>query len=549
MLTGDCIACHTTANWNSSALPAGHMPNPGNQSCNTCHTSAPANYKVFAANAVLHTGIAGNCSQCHGATSQLSFYNNDLVIKDGVLSPSHIPFLSGTDCSSCHKTTTYAAGAFGPMNMTQATHAFVTTTCDTCHASAAGSLYMGAASPALQLRPADHTSGTMLTGDCGGCHTTANWNSGSLPAGHMPNPANQGCTVCHTAAPTNYKTLAANAVLHTGISSGCTTCHAAPNAAPPVFYLNFTPKAAAGLAPPHIPTSSTPCESCHAISFTSFSGTTMSAAKHTTMLSVTGGTCDQCHDLNTLKFYGVNNLTTRPNGHHVGKDCNGCHSPNNWGGGAAKKTVAAAKSPTRSTIGTVVTASAALSAQAGTTQTAAAQTAATQTGAAAQTATRGVSHVGVTSNCAGCHNGVLAAGKGPTHIASNNTCQNCHTTIAWLPARFDHQGVTASCASCHNGVVALGKPTLHVQTNQDCSTCHGTITWTAVRFSHVGISATCQSCHNGITATGKQVQHVRTTLDCGSCHNTLNWTIVSVPAPRPRPLIPSPRGAPGGPAK
>ena len=97
-----------------------------------------------------------------------------------------------------------------------------------------------------------------------------------------------------------------------------------------------------------------------------------------------------------------------------------------------------------------------------------------------------------------------------------------------------------------------GKPTLHVQTNQDCAACHGTITWTAARFSHVGISAMCQSCHNGITATGKQVQHVRTTLDCGSCHNTLNWTVVSAPAnvpARPRPLIPSPRGAPSGPSK
>ena len=189
---------------------------------------------------------------------------------------------------------------------------------------------MGAASPALQGRPADHTSGTMLAGDCSICHTTANWNSTALPAGHMPNPGNQTCTVCHTAAPSNYATLAANAVLHTGITSGCITCHGAPNATAPVFYLNYTPKDAI-LSPVHIPTSTTPCESCHAVSFTTFSGTTMSASKHTTMLSVTGGTCDQCHDLSTLKFYGVSNLTTRPNGHHVGKDCNGCHSPEQLG--------------------------------------------------------------------------------------------------------------------------------------------------------------------------------------------------------------------------
>ncbi len=142
------------------------------------------------------------------------------------------------------------------MNMTQATHAFVATTCVTCH-EAGVSLYMGAASPALQGRPADHTSGQMVApNDCSICHTTANWNSTALPAGHMPNPGNQACTVCHTKAPADYTTttLAANAVLHTGITTGCITCHGAPNATPPVFYPSYTPKDAV-LSPVHIPTS------------------------------------------------------------------------------------------------------------------------------------------------------------------------------------------------------------------------------------------------------------------------------------------------------
>ena len=549
MLTGDCGGCHTTANWNSNTLPAGHMPNPGNQTCTVCHTGAPSNYKVFAANSVLHTGITGNCSQCHGAGTQLSFYNNDMVVKDNVLTPAHVPYLAGTDCSSCHRSTTDAAGTFGPMNMTQATHAFVSTTCDTCHASAAGSLYMGAASPVLQLRPADHTSGTMLTGDCSGCHTTANWNSTALPAGHMPNPGNQGCTVCHTGAPSNYATLASNTVLHTGITSGCITCHGAPNATPPVFYLNFTPKDAV-LSPVHIPTSSTACEACHAVSFTAFSGTTMSSAKHTSMFAVIGSTCDACHETGR-SFYGVTNLTTRPSGHHVGQDCSGCHTTKNWDGGSAKRTVAAATAAPRSTVSTVVKAPAVLTA-----------TNASISGEAAilplRAAGASLTHAGVTANCAGCHNGVLAAGKGAAHIASNNACQNCHTTLAWLPALFDHQGVTARCAGCHNGVAAAGEPTKHIQTSQDCSACHGTISWSAVAFNHQGISAPCQSCHNGVTAIGKQVQHVPTALDCGSCHSTFNWTVVASPptkprSPKPSTVVPAPRGtangAIGGPQK
>jgi hypothetical protein len=512
--------------------------------------------------------------------TQLSFYNNNDPPKPQVA--KHIPYLAGTDCGSCHKTTTYATGTFGAMNMSQATHAFVSTTCDTCHASAAGSLYMGAASPALQLRPADHTTGTMLTGDCSGCHTTANWNSGSLPANHMPNPGNQACATCHTAAPANYTTLASNTILHTGIASSCITCHGAPNAAKPVFATNFSPKAASGLSPPHIPSAATPCESCHtATVFTAFSGTTMSSAKHTQLLANTGGTCDQCHDAATLTFYGVSNLQHRPNGHHVGKDCNGCHGTNGWSNAQVRKT-AAAPVTTKTTVGIVantglagrsvnsgllsqsgvqlrgglvaggIAGGAGLATGATSGSTAAGGTlglagsAALATGSTGATSMPGitrVNHAGVVANCFSCHNGVLATGKGPLHIASNNSCENCHTTLAWMPAHFDHRGVTATCASCHNGVTAPGKPTRHIQTNQDCSACHGTIAWAPATFNHLGINATCQSCHNGVAATAKQIGHIPTTLDCGSCHSTLNWTTTIQSAPQ-KPLISRPKPSP-----
>jgi hypothetical protein len=508
------------------------MPNPANAACNTCHTAAPTNYTTLAANSVLHTGISSGCAQCHGGSTALTWYNN-FTPKDAVLAPTHIPYLSGTDCSSCHSSATYAAGTFGPMNMTQAKHAFVATTCATCHEKGR-SFYMGAASPALQGRPADHTSGTMLTGDCSGCHTTANWNSTALPAGHMPNPANSACTVCHTKAPSDYTTatLAANAVLHTGITTGCITCHGAPSATPPVFYQSFTPKDAV-LSPVHIPTSTTACESCHAVSFTSFSGTTMSAAKHTKMFAVIGGTCDACHDTGKA-FYGVSNLTTRPNGHHVGQDCSKCHSPNNWNGNAAvKKTT---QSSARGVVTQVAMAPAVQTANVASAGRAA---------AVAPSFRPAVSHVGVIANCVSCHNGALAQGKSAAHIASNNACQNCHIVSAWLPARFDHQGVTASCASCHNGVTAPGKPLRHLATTQDCGSCHGSIAWSAVRFSHIDLTASCASCHNGINAVGKQPAHMVTTKDCASCHNTQSWAAVMPHAPL-KPLLPGRRGAQGG---
>jgi hypothetical protein len=407
---------------------------------------------------------------------------------------------------------------------------------------------MGAASPALQGRPADHNAGQMLApNDCSICHTTANWNSTAMPAGHMPNPAAQACNVCHTTAPSDYSTatLAAHATLHTGISSGCITCHGAPNAPAPVFYLNFTPKDAL-LSPPHIPTRATPCEDCHTRTvFTSFSGVSMTSTMHTSMFTVIGSTCDACHNRVTpaLSFYGVTNLQTRPGDHNSGnmatQDCSACHSPRNWDASQVKKT-AKAPAATHASVSAVVTA--------GSQGTPMARARGRGAGAA-DASTMRMSHLGVTGACAGCHNGTLAEGKGASHIASNNTCENCHTVVAWLPARFDHQGVVAKCTSCHNGAIAPGEPARHLVSNLDCAACHGTLAWTPAKFNHVGIVAACQSCHNGITATGKQATHPVTTQDCSTCHTTFAWTAAPPPALPLRPLIKGPkpgaRGATG----
>ncbi|HLY66135.1 MAG TPA: hypothetical protein VKU60_11425 [Chloroflexota bacterium] len=532
----DCNLCHTTANWNSTVMPAGHMPNPANQACTVCHTTAPNDYSTatLASVTVLHTGISSGCGQCHGGTSPLTWYNN-YTPKDGVLVPAHIPYLGGTDCSSCHASN-FVTGGFGPMNMTAAKHAFVATTCNTCH-EAGLSFYMGAASPTLQGRPADHNSGQMAApNDCSLCHTTANWNSTVMPTGHMPNPANQACTVCHTTAPNDYSTatLAANPVLHTGITSGCISCHGPPTGAL-TFYNNFTPKSAV-LAPVHIPTATTPCEDCHSKTvFTSFSGTTMSSSKHTLMFGYIGSTCDACHNKVTpaLVFYGVANLQTRPSDHNNGNkataDCSQCHSPNNWGGNnqrrAAASTARSAASSASSGTTHTVTATATVPAAVGSLHGGPLPA---PLGTPALAARRGTAfaHVGIVGDCVGCHNGSTAVGKGSAHIASDQRCENCHTTLSWLPARFEHQSIAAvspRCSSCHNAVQAVGKSINHVPTSADCGTCHGTLAWHPALFSHLNASGTCLSCHNGVIADGKPARHVPTTLDCSSCHSTSSW--------------------------
>ena len=109
------------------------MPNPSNLTCATCHSSAPSDYTTatLAANSALHTGVSANCGQCHGDTTTVLTWFNNFTPKDALLTPSHIPYLSGTDCNSCHTSSTYAVGAFGPMNMTPAKHSFVPAACNT----------------------------------------------------------------------------------------------------------------------------------------------------------------------------------------------------------------------------------------------------------------------------------------------------------------------------------------------------------------------------------------------------------------------------------
>ncbi len=82
--------CHNTTDWTSTAMPAGHMPNPSNLSCLTCHTKSPSDYTpaTLAANSVLHTGITGNCGLCHGNNVAALTWANNFTPKDALLSPS-----------------------------------------------------------------------------------------------------------------------------------------------------------------------------------------------------------------------------------------------------------------------------------------------------------------------------------------------------------------------------------------------------------------------------------------------------------------------------
>jgi predicted CXXCH cytochrome family protein len=141
-------------------------------------------------------------------------------------------------------------------------------------------------------------------------------------------------------------------------------------------------------------------------------------------------------------------------------------------------------------------------------------------------------HVGITDNCASCHDGNYATGTdaktGSPHIpielpiGSGNfqDCSVCHNPTKFANARFEHQGISGNCATCHNGSTATGKNNFHVPTNDDCSVCHYTTGFKPANFDHVGIVDNCASCHDAGFATPKDSGHLDTTQDCGICHNT-----------------------------
>jgi hypothetical protein len=491
--TDGCDTCHSTSAWvPANGMHAGNISNcyachngsiatgkssthiASSNQCGACHSVTAWNPAVT----VDHTQVQGSCASCHNGTAARGLPANHFPISE--------------DCGVCHLSTT----AFGPG--TKMNHTGIVSNCSSCHET--GMNWVGVT---MVDRPtAGQDAGHPSTGDCANCHaSTVSFTLGinAKPANHIP--TNQACTLCHT-NPNNFAVYTMN---HTGITGNCIQCHGAG-----LSFANIIPKEP---PPTHIPTAGIACEGCHSPTvFTSFAGTTMN---HTPVAAMA---CDACHETG-MSWFGVK-IQDRPRGHHTGQDCKGCHGTSNWNsanGNAVPPGVAGTARVQKAVpaTGSATSITAASPMQAAMSPLRGPTVSIMQSARAA--------HASAGGRCAGCHNGLSAAGKGSRHIQSNDSCDNCHTTIAWLPARFEHQGVAQACSSCHNSVVAVSMPASHVRTSLACSSCHSTFAWLPAIFSHTGVTGACQACHNGSGASGKSTVHMLTTLDCASCHDTHSW--------------------------
>jgi len=484
--TGDCSQCHssTVSFTTGLAKPANHIPTT--QPCTLCHTN-PNDYTVYKMD---HTGITGNCAQCHATGS--SFAN--IVPKSPPT--GHIP-VTGLACENCHSKTNFTA--FGPG--TPMSHTGITSNCASCHETGMAWLGVTMVDRPTAAQDANHPK----TGDCSQCHTsTVNFSQGisNKPANHIPTV--QVCTLCHT-NPNDYSVYKMD---HTGIANNCAQCHAAG-----LTFANITPK-----APPsnHLPIAGAACENCHAPNvFTAFGpGTPMS---HTGITS----NCASCHETG-MAWLGVT-MVDRPTAaqdanHPTTGDCSQCHSSTvSFTTGLAKP---ANHIPTTQACTLCHT-------------------------NAANYAVYTMSHSGITNNCAQCHaTGSSFANIVPKAPPSNHlpllgrACEACHspsTFTAFGPGTaMNHTGVTTNCASCHEtgmtwfGVTMVDRPTAAQDANHpktgDCSQCHSsTVNFTqgvsAKPPNHIPTVQACTLCHsNPNDYSVYKMDHTGITTNCAQCH-------------------------------
>jgi hypothetical protein len=458
--------------------------------------------------------ILARCSSCH---------------VDGVF--------KGTprDCASCH----VAGNRMGAASK-NTMHIPTFDKCDKCHQTNAWTPakkfdHLGVAPGSCQTchngtRTTGKPSGHIATTDsCDSCHKTVDWKKlgagGLLPANHLP--TSQACSLCH-----NQASFIPGVMNHTGIVTGCKSCHNGQS---------FTGVSPLKMPLTHLP-SSMPCETCHSASKTSaggFAGTLMNHAG-----IVTG--CASCH--NGQNFFGVGipvNKSAAPGGHTVTSlDCSACHPLTTTFSMASLTVVPVGHLPTT-------------------------QACSICHGAGFGPGSGVMTHTGILTGCASCHNGQVFTGVAPkskpvNHLPSSLPCETCHSKsnfTTFSGTLMVHTGILSGCTNCHNGQVFAGvapiaKPSNHLPTGMSCETCHSTSKTTAGGFggttmNHTGIFSGCATCHGfqnvgiafyGVTPKPQTISATHTSAGmtpCESCHTSTSSFTVATGGSKPSNHLPT----------
>ncbi len=152
-----CDVCHNFVRWTSPL----HMPLAG--TCSSCHNTSAAEGPAASHSSFVGWANPTECSQCH--TSTVTWFG-----ALGAMPSNHIPastWAPGATCTSCHPTpSTWLTGA--------SLHAFVSSTCKTCHDSGSSPAYLGVTG----RKTLGSHEGSSTTQDCTSCHKRqyTSWN-------------------------------------------------------------------------------------------------------------------------------------------------------------------------------------------------------------------------------------------------------------------------------------------------------------------------------------------------------------------------------------
>ncbi|MBL8359230.1 MAG: hypothetical protein JNN18_01970, partial [Rubrivivax sp.] len=292
----NCYTCHSVTGWRPTKW--NHSQLPVTAQCATCHTGGypPADGRV--SNHVPYASVpvaaGANCDACHKGS--YSTWSNGRF---------HANFSVSTGCYTCH-TGAYLSAVGKPSN---AIHATVTGSCETCHKSTTSW-----SSISYTHSPANAVG----TGTCDTCHNGST--ATGKNAGHIPVPAGAArCDSCHRSQ-ASWKT--AVTMNHAVVTGGtCKSCHGGAHVS-----VN-------ALAKPtnHIPESqllngtAMDCNACHT-STTSWGSMRMN---HNASQGNGAGWCKACHQSGT-SYLGDMEKKSLTHERSTGvTDCSqsGCHRP------------------------------------------------------------------------------------------------------------------------------------------------------------------------------------------------------------------------------
>jgi nitrate/TMAO reductase-like tetraheme cytochrome c subunit len=531
-----CASCHLTTAFGLSAKPndATHTGVTGN--CENCHKTTTAWTMTSGPGKPDHTGFT-TCQNCHNgstATGKVS---------------THIP--TNVDCVSCHSTS-----AFAPASKWNHTQVNVKGACSTCH--------NGSYAPA-DGKPGDHipyaSFSNLASANCDTCHKGGytSWNPGKL---HANASFTTGCATCHNGAYNGPDAKSGNHIPYASVtaaaSAGCETCHKGS--------LSGFSSWATGQFHSSV-TTGTQCASCH---LTTAYG--QSAKPNDATHTGVTGNCESCHK--TTSAWTMASGSGKPD-HTSFTTCQNCHN-----GSTATGKISTHIPVTADCVSCHSTSAFAPASKWNHTQVAVKGVCSTcHSGsfppadgkpadhipyasiAAAASANCDSCHKGgytswnpgkfhasfpsVSTQCATCHTGAF---NGPdpkpgNHIpyasvtaAAGAGCETCHKGslsgfTSWATGQF-HSSVTTStqCASCHlttaYGLTAKPNNAAHSAVTGSCEQCHKTAGSWAVKVPHDPFNAgtNCAACHDGSSATGKTTTHIPTTANCFSCHGVSTWT-------------------------